>query len=84
MYWHTLKENVDKDDKKISQVFVCGEKFEDSMVSYLASHLDNPVELGNVWTNVFEVDKNLPEISFADSLKYSAPIGLALPRDILI
>jgi hypothetical protein len=83
-YWHTLKENVEKDDKKITQVLVCGEKFEDSMVSYLASHLDTPVDLGNVWTNVFDVDKNLPEISFNDSLKYSASIGLALPRDILI
>jgi hypothetical protein len=83
-YWHTLKENVDKDDKKISQIFVCGEKFEDSMISYLASHLDTPVGLGNVWTNVFDIDKNLPEISFNDSLKYSGPIGLALPRDILI
>lgn len=83
-YWHTLKDNADKDDRKISQVIVCGEKFEDSMVSYLSSNVDVPVVMGNVWTNVLDVDSSLPEISFSDSLKYAAAVGLALPGDILI
>lgn len=83
-YWHTLKDNVDKADRKISQIIVCGEKFEDSMISYLSSHVDVPVVMGNVWTNVFDIDSSLPEISFSDSLRYSASVGLALPGDILI
>lgn len=84
LYWNTLKENIDKSDRKISQVIVCGEKFEDSMISYLSSHLDTPVVMGNVWTNVFDINSDLPEISFSDSLRYSASVGLALPGDILI
>lgn len=84
LYWNTLKENVDKADRKISQVIVCGEKFEDSMISYLSSHLDTPVVMGNVWTNVFDINSDLPEISFSDSLRYSASVGLALPGDVLI
>ena len=84
LYWNTLKENIDKADRKISQVIVCGEKFEDSMISYLSSHLDTPVVMGNVWTNVFDINSDLPEISFSDSLRYSASVGLALPGDILI
>lgn len=83
-YWHTLKDNVDKADRKINQVIVCGEKFEDSMVSYLSSNLEAPVVMGNVWTNVFDIDSSLPEISFSDSLRYCASVGLALPGDILI
>lgn len=83
-YWHTLKDNVDKEDRKISQVIICGEKFEDSMVSYLSSNIDVAVLVGNVWTNVFDVNSTLPEISFSDSLKYAAAVGLALPQDILI
>ncbi len=83
-YWNTLKENLDKADRKISQVIVCGEKFEDSMISYLSSHLDTPIVMGNVWTNVFDINSELPEISFSDSLRYSASVGLALPGDVLI
>ncbi len=84
LYWHTLKDNVDKADRKIAKVIVCGEKFEDSIVSYISSNLDVQVIMGNVWTNVFDIDSNLPEISFSDSLKYAAAVGLALPGDILI
>ncbi len=83
-YWNTLKENLDKADRKISQIVVCGEKFEDTMISYLSSHLDTPIVMGNVWTNVFDINSSLPEISFSDSLRFSASVGLALPGDVLI
>lgn len=84
IYWDTLKENVDKADRKISQIIICGEGFDDSMISYLSSHLSTPITMGNVWTNVFDINSVLPEMSFSDSLRFPSATGLALPEDTLI
>ncbi len=83
-YWHTLKENVDKPERQISQIFICGEGFDESMISFIASHSKTPTSLANVWLNVFDINKSIPEISFNDSLKYASAVGLALPSKILI
>ena len=84
MYWHTLKENVDKPEKKITQIILCGESFDESILPYLASHMDIPVVMANVWTSVFDVNVAVPKISFSDSLRYAGAIGLALPQTVLI
>lgn len=84
VYWHTLKENVDEPENKIDHVLLCGENVSDSNVSYLSTHLQTKVELGNVWTNVFDINVVVPEINFTDSLKYAAATGLALSKDVLI
>lgn len=83
-YWHTLKENVDKPNKKISQIYVCGEDFDDTMILYISSHTKTPTSIANVWINAFDINKSIPEISFNDSLKYAGAIGLALPTKTLI
>lgn len=83
-YWSGLKENVDKPEKKINSIIVCGEKFPDSLVSYLSTNNQMKVLVGNVWTNAFDINTTVPDISFVDSLKYAGAIGLALPSDILI
>lgn len=83
-YWHLLKENVGVDNKKISQIILCGENIPPEVVPYISAHNKTPTILGNVWTNAFDVHQNVPEISFADSLRYAPAIGLALPSDILI
>ncbi len=84
LYWHTLKENAGKPERKISRIIVCGEKFDDSMISYLENHLDTPIALANVWTNVLDINNTVPEIPFRDSLRYAASVGLALPSDVLV
>ncbi len=84
IYWHTLKENAGKPEKQISQIYICGEGFDESMVSYISSHSKTPTSLANVWVNAIDVNKSIPEISFNDSLKYAGAIGLALPSKILI
>src|SRR3989344_1189978 len=84
IYWHTLKQNAGKPKKKIKQIIVCGEGFDDDIVSYLSTHNQTPTILGNVWTNTFDIDTNIPEIPFIDSLRYAASVGLALPSSILI
>lgn len=84
IYWHTLKENIDRTDKKISEIIVSGENVGEDVVRYLSTENSTPVVLGNVWTNAFNVDDVVPEISFSDSLRYSVAVGLALPTDTLI
>lgn len=83
-YWHTLKENVRKPEKQISQILICGEGFDESTFSFIASHINTPTSLANVWLNVFDINKTIPEISFNESLKYACVIGLALPSKSLI
>lgn len=83
-YWHTLKENVDNPDRQISQIYMCGEGFDEQMVSYISSHSKIQTSLANVWCNAFDINKFIPEVSFNESLKYAGAIGLALPSKILI
>ena len=71
-YWHTLKDNVDNPSKKIQEIIICGENIPDEVV------------LGNVWTNAFDVNADIPTITFNDSLKYVTAVGLALPTKTLI
>jgi Tfp pilus assembly PilM family ATPase len=83
-YWHTLKENVGKPERQISQIYICGEGADDSLVSFVGTHSKTPTELANVWLNAFDINKNVPEIPFNDSLKYAGAIGLAIPSKILV
>ena len=84
IYWHTLKENAGRPEKKINKIILCGENFDQELVPYLSLHMQTPVSLGNVWQNAFDLKDYLPEISFNDSLRYAPAVGLALPSEILI
>ena len=83
-YWHTLKMNIGREDRKLEGIVVCGENIKDNIVSYLSSRAEVKVSLGNVWTNVLNVEESVPEITFNDSLEYVASVGLALPSNTLI
>ncbi|OHA93117.1 MAG: hypothetical protein A3H52_02055 [Candidatus Zambryskibacteria bacterium RIFCSPLOWO2_02_FULL_39_26] len=84
VYWHALKENIDEPESKIEKIIICGDSIEENIVSYLSGHLEHKVVLGNVWTNVFDLNANIPEITFSDSLKYASAIGLSLSDDDLV
>ncbi len=83
-YWHTLKENAGREDRKINKVYMCGEKIDEGSISYISSHTGTTVEFGNVWQNVFSLDHDVPDISFADSLRFGSAIGAALPDNITL
>lgn len=84
IYWHTLKQNAGRPEKKIKKIIICGENFDDEIVSYLSANNQTPIIIGNVWANVFDINTNIPEISFVDSLRYTTSVGLALPSAVLI
>lgn len=83
-YWHTLKENTDKPEREISHIYICGEGFDEAMVSYIGSHSQTPTSLANVWVNAFDINTTIPEIPFNESIKYAGSIGLAMPSKIFI
>lgn len=84
LYWHTLKENVGEPDRQLSQIILCGEDIGPGVASLLSGQHHTPVVMGNVWCNVMNVETEIPSISYADSLRFGASIGLALPSSILI
>ncbi len=83
-YWHTLKDNAGRDDRKINKIYICGLALDSGALSYVSSHTSTTVDLGNVWRNVFSLDHEVPELSFADSLRFGSAIGMALPEHITI
>jgi hypothetical protein len=68
-------------NEPIEHVFVCGEfEYAKRVVESLldSDESSKSVKLSNVWTNVFEIDKHLPEISYEKSLGFAGPIGAVL------
>ena len=74
IYWHTLKENAGNPEKKIEQIIICGEGFDESIAAYLFSHMSTPVVYGNVWLNAFDINKSVPNIDFNESLKFAGAV----------
>lgn len=79
LYWHTHKNKHGMKNLPIKKIILSGEEASLLGLSeYLSVSLRNKVEMGNVWTNVFEIEKNIPEINFNQSLGFAAAIGVAL------
>src|SRR3990167_4113835 len=74
------KYNISEEMPKVS-IFVCGD-FEygksaiESLLDYKSSTKD--AKLSNVWSNVLEIERDTPEISYEDSLALAGPIGAVL------
>jgi type IV pilus assembly protein PilM len=78
-YWHTHNSEDGKPHEKIQKIILCGgESNLYGIVSYLKTSMEMPVEYANVWVNILDITKQLPEMSFGDSLIYPTVFGLAL------
>ena len=81
-YWQTHLNLAGANGKKIDKIILCGR---DACLAgfdeYLSMTMKVPVEVANVWQNVFSRDDYTPAISFLDSLDYASAIGLALPQE---
>lgn len=77
---HITHEHLPPDGRKVQKIYLCGgganlRGFPD----FLSAQLKLPVELGNPWINILPKPlKEVPELSFAESLKYTTALGLAL------
>jgi hypothetical protein len=68
-------------EQPIKAVLVCGEfdsakKVVEAVVG--SSDKTKNVKLSNVWTNIFEIDKHIPDISYEKSLNLAGPVGAVL------
>jgi len=78
LYWQGHNEN---ENEAIKKVIISGKAAATpGLKEYLANVAGCPVNLANVWTNVFSFSEQIPEISFEDSLDYAPAIGLAISR----
>lgn len=78
LYWqnHESNENV-----AINKVIISGKgALDPGLKEYLANAVGCRVDLANVWVNVFDLNDQIPDMSFEDSLDYAPAIGLALSR----
>ncbi|MCF7865755.1 MAG: pilus assembly protein PilM [Candidatus Pacebacteria bacterium] len=81
MYWLSHIDKNGKDPTAPFKVLLTGR---DSSIigfrEYMALSLKVPVDLANVWVNVFSFDQEIPPIEHLESLNYATVIGLALPK----
>ena len=74
--WHLHKNGSLSPIKKI---ILCGEEASiKGLAEYLSVGLRSKVELLNVWTNILDTEKNIPEMSLEESFKFAPALGAAL------
>ena len=84
LYWHNNHSGTREGKKSIEKIFLSGDIVSTSVTTALSASLKIDVVMGNVWVNAFDVNATVPTISFAESLQYTAAVGLALPAESLI
>lgn len=81
IYWQNHKD-ANMVDTDIEKVILSGtEATLGGLAQYLRTSLNAPVELANVWVNVFDFNEYIPEITRRDSFKFASAIGLALASE---
>jgi type IV pilus assembly protein PilM len=78
-YWHSKTDERGIRSKRVGTILICGGgALLKGIETHLKKNLSVNVELANVWSNATFPKHYIPEITFEDSLKFAAAIGLAL------
>ncbi len=77
---HSAHEHLPRDGKKIEKIILCGGGANlKGLPDFLSQKLKIQVSLGNPWQNILPQPlKEVPELPFSESLKYTTALGLAL------
>jgi type IV pilus assembly protein PilM len=79
LYWHTHKDEEDKNNPPIKKVILCGgDSNLIGLADYLSVSMKSTVEMANVWINIANTGDYIPEMSFRQALAFSTALGLAL------
>ncbi len=79
LYWQTHQDEEGKDRPPIKTIILTGGDANlIGLSEYFSISTKNNVELGNIWTNITDTNKAIPEINFNRSLIFAAAVGLAL------
>lgn len=78
-YWKKHLANSGAGEGNLEKIVLCGgEATLPGLVEYLMGQVSLPVEIGNVWSNVLDLNYSVPPLDFRQSLRYATAIGLAL------
>jgi len=77
---HSEHQHLIEKSQSIEKIIVCGKEANlKGLISFLSFSLNMPLEIANPWINILpEPLKEVPDMSFEESLGYAAPLGLAL------
>ena len=77
---HTIHQHLGVNQQRIKRIIISGGGANlRGLTRFLSRELEREVILGNPWVNILETSlKELPPLSFGESLKYTAALGLAL------
>ena len=79
LYWHSHKDEEGKDRPPIKKVILCGgDSNLIGLAEYFSVSMKIKVEMANVWVNIEDTEKYIPEINFNQSLAFATTLGLAL------
>jgi Tfp pilus assembly PilM family ATPase len=79
MYWNTHQDEEGHEHPPIKKIILCGgDSNLIGLSEYLSISMKIKVEMGDVWTNIVNKEKYIPEIGFNKSLTFAAALGLAL------
>jgi len=79
LYWHTHKDEEGRDRPKVKKIILCGGDANlIGLTDYLSISMKMEVELANVWLNILDTEKDIPELGQVDSLAFAPALGLAL------
>ncbi|MEI8062383.1 MAG: pilus assembly protein PilM [bacterium] len=83
-YWQSFQDKLKSASGEVSmikKIIISGrDGILPGLQEYFSSSLNAPVELANVWQNVFDLKTTVPDIKFNDALDFGTAIGLALPK----
>ncbi|MDI6591778.1 MAG: type IV pilus assembly protein PilM [Patescibacteria group bacterium] len=77
---HAKHEHLPPDGREVKKILLCGGGANlQGLAGFLSLELKIPVELGNPWINILpESLKEVPQLPFKESLRYTTALGLAL------
>ncbi len=79
LYWHTHQDDSGKNNPPIKNIILCGgDSNLIGLADYLSVSMKSKVEMANVWVNILNTNKDVPEINFRQALSFAAALGLAL------
>ena len=79
LYWHTHIDENEENRPTIKKIILCGGDANlIGLAEYFSVSIKCKVEIANVWINILDVEKRIPDISFDQSLTYATALGLVL------
>ena len=77
---HINDAHLSSENKKIKKIILCGGgAVLPGFVNFISTEINLPVELGNPWVNILpDPLREIPGITYKESLKYTVALGLAL------